>query len=89
MRVLLVTVETNVARVCPPVQEVSTQKYSMFFQEDISFCHYDDFKFPATMQGTKDRLRSASSPAEDTAGPVLLLKLGLQGTPQWVLNQTL
>lgn len=62
MGILLVTVETNVARVCPPVQEVSTQKYSMFFQEDISFCHYADFKFPTTMQGTKDRLGSGLVP---------------------------
>lgn len=78
MGVLLVTVETNEARVCPPVQEVSTQKYSVFFQEDISFCHYDYFKFPDTMQGTKGRLGSASSPAEGTAGHLLLLRVSSQ-----------
>lgn len=82
MGVLLVTVETNVPRVCPPVQEVSTQKYSMFFQEDTSFCHYDDFKFPSTMQEAKDRLWSASSPAEDTAGPLLLLKVSSQDSKE-------
>lgn len=69
--------ETNVAKVCPPDQEVSAQKYSEFSGKLFPGC-YGYFISPTPTLGARGALRPDSSLAEDAVLPMVPRKASSQ-----------